>query len=392
MRMLGDLARVLRDAASPMTLIYFPRSTCTGGSDMFGGGTVNFTFRYAPSFSEAATWDGTAKTCTTTAAKPDLMIGATFFSSCSADVLNAKPASIGLLRGPVQAYGFVVPEGQLELAGGAITREEAFFVFSGQGATAGATPWIEPPAPAAPGTPTVYIRGLTTSTLLTLAANVAPELLPPSKWVGFREAGQNDRSTVVINGVANAPAALRSATIGLLGGDLYDRSRNTLDMLAYRTKGQKHAYYPDSTASAMDKRNVRDGHYLPWGYTEYALPVGSDGKPTNPSAARLYSMVSGAEEVRLVSAAGSGAAFDVDALEVVSKAGLIPECAMSVRREADGADLSLYSSPTPCGCFFEQVQDPAVKTDPDWKTRCVSCTKDTECGLGKCRRNYCEVR
>ncbi len=212
-----------------------------------------------------------------------------------------KPDSIGIFRGPVQGYGFVVPEGVADSVEG-ITREEAYFVLGGQGAEANAVPWIEPPNPE-DGTPSVFIRGATTSTLLTIAANVAPALLPASSFVGYRLMGQEDRSSVVIQGVsAAAGTPLAEATIGILGVELYDRARDMLDLLAYQAEGQKYGYYPDSSPSARDKRNLRDGHYVPWGYTEYLVRVDEDGEPLQENAARLLDIVTGKTETRLVSA------------------------------------------------------------------------------------------
>jgi hypothetical protein len=251
-------------------------------------------------------------------------------------------------------------------------------------------PWVQEGNPTA-GTPTVYIRGVTTSTLLTCSSNVEPTLLPASSWVGYRKTGQEDRSSVVINGLKNAPPGLREATIGLLGMDLYDRDRAGLDVLAYQAKGQKFGFYPDSSPSKRDKRNVRDGHYVPWGYTEYLTKVDSSHVPTNPQVARILDIVGGQKEVRLVSKAGVTPAFDVDALEVIAPAGLIPDCAMQVTRGFDGGDLSLYSASAPCGCFYETVQDPDVKLDHAFMDRCTACDSDANCDA-RCRRGYCEAK
>ncbi|HEU4536614.1 MAG TPA: hypothetical protein VFS00_20960, partial [Polyangiaceae bacterium] len=174
LRMLGDLARVLRDAEAPLTLVYLPRSTCTLAENLFTAKPTTEVMRYAPSSSEAPTWDGTPRQCRNVAGgvAPALGIGATFLSSCSETVQRLQPEGVAVFRGPVQGYGFVVPEGVLERVPG-ITREEAYFVFSGRGLAANAAPWLAEPAPAG-GTPTVFLRGPTTSTLLTIAANVAP--------------------------------------------------------------------------------------------------------------------------------------------------------------------------------------------------------------------------
>jgi hypothetical protein len=395
MRMLGELARKLRDDVEPMTLVYLPRSTCTLAENVFSGNNTIENMRYVPSLAEETEWDGTPRQCNNVDGgfPIDIAIGATFISSCSEDVQNLQPDAMGRFRGPVQAYGFVVPDGVADSVQG-ITREEAFFVFSGRGEAANAIPWTAPPNPEG-GTPTVFIRSATTSTLLTLASNVAPDLLPPSAWIGYRLEGQEDRSSVVIQGVSAARGTpLEEATIGMLGVELYDRERESLDILAYQAAGQTYGYYPDSSPSARDKRNVRDGHYVPWAYTEYVTEVDGSGEPIKPNAARLLSLVTGNSETRLVSAAGVTPAFDVDALAVVAAAGLVPECAMTVEREFDGGDLSLYEAESPCGCFYETVQDPSLLTDPPeaWSDRCVACDPDNDCVDGDCRRGFCEAR
>jgi hypothetical protein len=395
MRMLGDLGRRLRDSTEPLTLVYLPRSTCTVAENVFTPKNTTEVMRYVPSLAEQPMWDGTPRQCRNQdgGIPIDVGIGATFISSCSQSIQSLQPAAVRRVRGPVQGYGFVVPEGVGESVQ-AITREEAYFVFGGVGAAANAVPWIAEPAPAG-GTPSVFIRGVTTSTLLTLAANVAPELLPAARWAGYRLMGQEDRSSVVIAGVAGAQGTpLAQATIGLLGVELYDRERNRLDILAYQARGQDYAYYPDSSPTARDKRPLRDGHYVPWGYTEYLVRVDAVGNPVNPSAARLLDIVTGARETRLVSAVGVAPAFDLDGLSVVATNGLVPECAMTVQRERDGGDLSLYAPNAPCGCFFETVQDPSLLTNPPeaWQQECKACTSTVECGDGVCRRGFCEVR
>lgn len=395
MRMLGELGRRLRDAAEPMTLVYLPRSTCTVAENVYTAKNTTEVMRYVPSTAEQAAWDGTPRQCRNQAGgiPIDVGIGATFISSCSDSVQQLQPTTVRRIRGPVQGYGFVVPEGIVDTVP-AITREEAYFVFSGRGAAANAVPWVAEANPEG-GTPTLYIRGVTTSTLLTMAANVAPELLPASSWVGYRLMGQEDRSNVVLGGVSGAAGTpLDQATVGILGVELYDRERNRLDVLAYAARGQNYAYYPDSTPTARDKRPLRDGHYVPWGYTEYLTAVDESGAPLGANAARLIQIVTGAPETRLVSAPGVEPAFDIDALSIIATNGLVPECAMSVQRERDGGDLSLYAPDVPCGCFFETVQDPSLLTSPpaSWQSECVTCTSDSDCSAGACRRGYCEVR
>lgn len=393
MSMLGALARKLRDAEEPITLVYLPRSTCTLADNFFHDKPTTEVMRYIPSIAEDPAWDGTTpRQCNNkTGGFPiDLGIGATFISSCSDAVTSAQPENVQIYDGPVQAYGFVVPEGSLAASGGGITWEEAYYVFSGLGQTANAVPWTAEPNPTT-GSASVFIRGATTSTLLTCAANVEPTLLPASSWVGFRNMGQADRSTVVVEGVANQTAELRDATIGILGIDVYEEKRGVLDLLAFQAKGQKFGFYPDRDPGRTDKRNVRDGHYVPWSYTQYLAKV-EDGDPVNPLVDRILGIVRGDPEVRLKSAAGVTPAFDVDALEVLARKGLVPDCAMKVSRERDGSDLSLYTPDAPCGCFFESVVDPDLASDEAWQARCEACDSDDDCTVGLCRHGFCEER
>ncbi|MGC4094542.1 MAG: hypothetical protein QM756_42830 [Polyangiaceae bacterium] len=392
MTMLGDLARALRDEQSPLTLVYLPRSSCTLAENVFKGNPTLEAMRYVPSAAEAPSWDGTPHQCRnrTQGFPIDLGIAATFVTSCSRTVQMLRPDSIAIFEGPVQAYGFVVPEGSLDAALGAITQEEAYYVFSGQGPQYDVVPWNLEANPVG-GTPTVYIRQATTSTLLTLASNVAPALLPASSWVGYRLSGQQDRSSVVISGVANAPASTRDASIGILGVDLYDRARDRLDMLAYRAAGQHYAYYPDSTPARRDKRNVRDGHYVPWAYTEYLTAVDANKLPLSADVQRVLDLVSARTPTRLVSQSGTSPAYDIDAMEVLAKNGLVPDCAMRVRRAFDGGDLSLYAPEASCGCFFETIQDADLVNDPAWSKQCVSCSDEAPCAAGVCNRGFCEA-
>jgi hypothetical protein len=54
--------------------------------------------------------------------------------------------------------------------------------------------------------------------------------------------------------------------IGILADTNLDSTTAThITPLAYKDFDQSCGYYPDSTAAAHDKSNVRDGHYSLWG-------------------------------------------------------------------------------------------------------------------------------
>jgi hypothetical protein len=114
----------------------------------------------------------------------------------------------------------------------------------------------------------------------------------------------------------------------------------------------------------------------------------------NESAARLLDLVLAKREARLKSKAGVTPAFDLDAMQVVSTNGLIPECAMSVQRDFDGGEFSLFTPEASCACFFEAAQDPSLLTDPpaEWAEQCPICDTKGDCdGDAACRRGYCEA-
>jgi hypothetical protein len=59
-----------------------------------------------------------------------------------------------------------------------------------------------------------------------------------------------------------------------------------LKALAFQATGQSNGYLPDSTATAFDKRSLRDGHYVPWNQLVYLTKAASvDGGPAQPTNA-----------------------------------------------------------------------------------------------------------
>ena len=60
---------------------------------------------------------------------------------------------------------------------------------------------------------------------------------------------------------------------------------------------------------------------------------------------------------------------------------------MKVKRAFDGGDLSLYTPPQICGCYFESKVPMGTAS-----AGCTVCVNDTTCGAGKCRHGYCELQ
>jgi hypothetical protein len=357
-----DLGKRLRNSTTnPITLIYITSGSCTNIANFYNtpptpnGGLITVNPKYIPSAIEdpAFTPTTTSPTCTIDPAfkAVDIANSNVFLEVCTT---IPRPNDVGVYVGPVQGYAFVVPEGSSQTA---ITAEEAYFTF-GFGNSGMVTPWNDEAF--------MFIRPSDKSTLQAMAANVA---VPVAKWKGTRF----DRSTQVVTAVASATNPEKA--IGMLGVEVYDGSRSTLNALAYRAFRQKKAYYPDSTASATDKRNVRDGHYTLWSPTIYLTKV-SGGVPVSSQAKYVIDLILGNTVTPAV---------DFNPLDVVISKGLVPECAMKVTRTAEGGNLSRFSPPQPCGCYYES----RVATAP---ASCVACVDDTPCGTGKCRYNFCEAR
>lgn len=360
--LLKKLGYQLARSGTPLRIVYKNRRTCDLAADMYSAARmVNdaIPIRYVPTAAEDPAWTpgDPSPTCEADAGGHpiDLAIGATFISSCT--TLPPRPANVQIFTGPIQAYGFIVPKASSQTA---ITAEEGYFAFGFPDGTGQAVPWTDATLR--------FTRGPTASTALTTAAAIGLE--------GNQLAGTvppTNTSSEVLNLVATSVSPEK--TIGLMGTEVYDsRGRNLVKLLAFKAFGQRYAYFPDSTPTSFDKKNVRDGHYTVWSPTEYLSVVDGGGAIVNASAKRIVDLVFG----RRTDDTTNG-------IDEVIGSGLVPRCAMGVQRPFEGANLSLYQDPEPCGCYYESKV-------PQGSTACNPCQDDTPCKGGKCRRGFCEVR
>lgn len=350
------LGQKLRESqANPISIIYKTSGSCTNIDAMYNGTKLTTNPFYIPTAAEDPTWDPSKPSpqCTVDPAGValDIVNSNVFVSACTQ---TPAPAGIGTFQGPAQPYVFVTPKASTQKA---ITAEEAYFAF-GFGAAGKADPWIDEAF--------FFIRTPTKSTLLSMAAAIG---VPAAKWKGV----PFDKSTEVLNAVSTSTSPEK--TIGILGAEIYDAHRDTMSALAFRAFKQKHAYYPDSTATSTDKENVRDGHYTIWSPTVYLAPVDGLGVIKNARAKYVIDMILS----RTVTPTP-----DFDPLATLISKGLVPDCAMKVTRSFEAGDLSLYSPAEPCGCFFEsKVGNPSAS--------CKACANDAACGGGACRHGFCEA-
>lgn len=353
------LGRALRDNTNkPLTLVWVTSGSCINIAAIQENTPVNAasTMRYVPSIAENPDWTpaNSFLTCTTSAATNlDIGNSALFNSACD----NYTPIpEVRDALGPVQAYVLAVPEASSQTA---ITFEEAYFVF-GFGTAGMIDPWNDELQ--------MFIRPVTTSTLLAWAANIT---VPASSWKGIRPA--NMGSPDVVAALQSSPTPEKA--IGILGAEVYDGERGTLNALAFRARGQYAAYFPDSTATSFDKKNLRDGHYTVWSPTVWMDRVNpANMQPLNPDARYVIDLIIG----RTVTPA-----INFDMTKVVADVGLVPDCAMGVKRAFEGGPLSLYEPPESCVCKYESL----VAT-----TSCAQCSGAAPCASGVCRNGYCEVR
>jgi len=362
LNLMKALGRQLRDnTPKPITLVWITSGSCPNIDLMYHhnpAAGITATMSYAPSQAEATTFTtaSTPFSCTPTttpALFPDIGNSALFNSACTTE---APPVNLSLTIGPRQGYVMAMPRGTSETA---ITAEEAYFVFGFgpvmlQAMGAAIMPWVDEGQ--------LWLRLDTKSTMLAWAANIS---VPVAKWHGTKLNGSPD----VVNALLTSTNP--GAALGLLGSEVYDGLRGSLTVMAFRAFGQYAAYYPDSTATSRDKKNLRDGHYTVWSPTIWMLDT--DGtNPVNPDAAYVVDLIAG----HPVTPAPSFAAN-----VTVAGVGLVPDCAMRVQRSFEGGPLSVYKPPTSCTCRYEATVD---------ASSCETCSANTPCATGVCRDGYCE--
>jgi len=356
------LGRALRDSpAKPLTLVFATSGSCDNIAAIYTrvAFAAGKTLQYVPATAEDAAWTPASPTLTCEAPLvadglkvPDVANSALFASACAN--AGTPPATVNLIAGPAQAYVMATPIASSQKA---ITYEEAYFVF-GFGAAGMVAPWIDESQ--------MFIRTVTKSTLLAWAANIG---VPAAKWHGQ----QRDSSAMVVADLTTSTAV--DQAIGILGAEVYDGLRDKLKALAFRAKGQHAAYFADSTSTARDKQNVRDGHYTVWSPTIWMDTTDTSGAPVNANARYVTELIAG----RTVT---PDPGFSM--IDIIAAVGLVPDCAMGVSRQFEGGPLSIYKPAASCVCKYESL----VST-----SSCATCTVGgAPCATGTCRAGFCEVQ
>jgi hypothetical protein len=348
------LGRVLFAASgAPLTIFYQGNSSCVAWDSILNGTPITGTVSY---WNPASSTQDNEETCTLPGGKkvvPDVGVADIFASTCTS-LSNGLPSDIGDFFGPVQAMSFVVPKASTQQS---ISAAAAYFVY-GFGASSGVSPWTK-------ASNILHLDGAS-GTQRMIAAAIG---VPTAQWQGT----DLSYSSMMLSALTSVSSADAPSTLGILAvTNIVGNVPTSLNVLAYQHYGQSCAYFPDSSPSAKDKVNVRDGHYAIWGPL-HIMSRTAGGYPVNPNAKRVVEYWTG------TMAPPSG----VDLIQVDAVNNLVPTCAMRVQRKTEMGPLSAFSSGNPCACYFEAQTG---------GTGCHPCTTVSSCPASAptCSFGYCE--
>jgi len=297
----------------------------------------------------------------------DIGISDVFAQTCPGfELTNLEALGIRDAHGPIQTMTFTVPANSAYTE---ISAQAAYFVFGfgkdgGVMDPTGTTPiWNDESF--------IFQRKGSSGTQAMIAAAIG---VPPSRWKGKLHSTSDDVGLDLQ--AAGSKQETASKAIGILAADYIETKnlRAQLRALAFQDSKQACAVYPDSTANARDKRNVRDGHYPIWGPL-HLLYKGDrvTADPARQSKSDILGYLSGTKPLP----------NGVKLIDVYAQSGLVPECAMSVTRSKDGGNIVPYSPPSPCSCLYEAK---ATGT-----TSCKPCVVQGDCQANQsCSQGYCE--
>jgi hypothetical protein len=346
------------------TIVYQTPGSCVGVDNIVNNKDLTGTAHYYTVDPTDPTKVVT-NTCTLAASgqKADVGISDVFYDSCPSISPATIPPTLKDFPGPAQAMLFVVPKA--DTSARYITALEAQDLY-GCGATfaGNATPFTS--------AADVFCRDSNSGTQVTVAKSIN---LPATAFTCVPPPSSNPGTGGVVSNLTMS--SLPQAAIGFISEDAYDGQRGNLNSLAFQAFNQTLAYLSDSTAALNDRANVRDGHYVIWGYEHMLQAVdATTGLPTNTKADTFIGFINGTK---------TDASIDPVAIE--GAAGTIPVCAMKVKRTSDGGPLSYSTVTDTCGCAFETA---ATKMTPAACAPCTGTGTSTCTGGKSCHYGYCE--
>jgi hypothetical protein len=397
-----------------VSIIYQNPDSCLGVND-FLGGTASTESGVATVYLNPTSGKATTCTINATADIVDIAVSDVFAATCHlfTTSIPALTSSQVEIEGPIQAMTFAVPA--TSQGSPSISAAAANVVFGGDAQTPAETITQWWPQSAA-----IFTRASTSGTLNMIGTAIG---LPPNLWAnaavtsGTAPANQKGSTGAMYSAVAGATTNV-NYTIGILSDEaIVQRNATALALgadggtagptakpLFYQHTGQTCGYLPDSTTTAFDKVNVREGRYAIWGPIHFITSVdATSGQPNGvhaPAVATVlnYFIATGATpDAALYTAGADAGTINVTAKQALIDAeskplvgGVVPWCAMHVMRTSEVGPEASFSPAEPCGCHFE-----AVATGAPVASYCKACTTNTDCttaGYPTCRYGYCEVQ
>jgi hypothetical protein len=353
-----------KPAAEQLSIVYLTSASCDGISSVMNQPAMTGTGHYYTPGATATAAPATNNcqfdnpTKGNLGIKPHIGVSDVPFNLCPGSDKMTLPATIGNWNGPTQSMLLVVPKANATMT--SLSAEQAADIW-GCGASGGITPYIDETA--------IQQRSSTSGTQILVSRAIG---VPAGAFKGVSNSGTGG----LITNLLNIPDPMKA--IGFVAADAYQSAANAgkMNALAFRAFNQTKAYYADSTATSIDKRNVRDGHYAIQSPLNYFAQL-AGGQPA-PLVKKTLDYITGT--VALDSAAPNSY------VDVVANAGNVPSCAMTVQIAPDSTGyFAPYKPAVACGCYFESV---VTKSSP---ASCVPCTTSATCTGGKtCQTGFCE--
>ena len=361
-------------SASNVYVVYTSTGSCAGVDAILNGTRMTTGPSPAPATS-AAYWDSTSSAGTpcllpSAGVAADLGISDVFAQTCPGFELSSLEASqVREAHGPIQTMTFAVPSNSIATD---ISAQAAYFVF-GFGADGGVLD-ADGSNPIWNDEAYIFQRSASSGTQAMIAAAIG---VSPGAWRGKAHKSSDD--VAVDLQTAGMTQQTADKALGILAADYIDSKnlRAQIRVLAYQDSNQPCAFYPDSTVSSRDKRNVRDGHYPIWSPLHVLYRTDSTGSPLNVAMRSQIGDIIGYLSGTKVLPNG------MKLIDVYAQSGLIPECAMHVTRQKDGGNILPFSPTSPCSCLFE--------FKATGSTTCAPCTVQGDCGANEtCSLGFCE--
>jgi len=357
--LLKQVTPLLAANTPPYRAVFMAGTSCGGVNSVFDPtltlikdvpGTATKAANYAYYFDDA----GTQVSCSLDPAGNAVDIGVSNLYSTVCNPSYVPSETVAGYAGPVVTFGFTVPALSTQ---GSISVEAAHIIFGLGGVNPlglNANPWIDP------AYYSIRNSGAGSTAL-------AAELIHVPRTAFW---GVDRLSTDAIRDSLNASAEPEQS-IGILSIDYADKARGNLRVLYLQGEGQLTGFLPDSTATSLNKGNVRDGHYPLWGYVHF-YTANLNGAP---------SAAAGAFVTRF-----SLPKLDRALIDAMIDASLVPQCAMKVARDDEIGGFLHNPNNYQCGCYFD------FRTGG--KASCTSCTTSNDCSASSpaCNYGFCETQ